>query len=264
MTQLHGMMTVARMRTTSASGSREAADARPGEEMRRPVRVSIIICTYNRAESLSRTLDALSAVQVPATLRAEVIVVDNGSTDATPAIVRSCRMLDGAAPHYISEPRRGQCFARNRGLAQAGGDVIIFIDDDVRPTPGWLAALCRPLVEGRADAVVGAMELGPELERPWMKAFHRVWLTSTEHLRADEPPPNMVGANMAFARRVLARVPQFDTDLGPGALGYHDDVLFSRQLAEAGFRIAFVPDALARHHFEPARTTRAGLIDMAE
>jgi len=59
----------------------------------------------------------------------------------------------------------------------------------------------------------------------------------------------MVGANMAFSRSVLEQVPAFDVELGPGALGFGDDTLFSQQLKIPGYRIAAAPDAVVEHHF---------------
>jgi hypothetical protein len=73
----------------------------------------------------------------------------------------------------------------------------------------------------------------------------------------------MVGANMAFHRHVLDRVPGFDVELGPGGLGFEDETLFSRRLLAAGYKLAGAFDVVVEHHFEPARLTRDGLIDSA-
>jgi len=225
-----------------------------------PHSCSVIICTRDRAASLRETLAAIGAVAVPAGMETEVIVVDNASTDRTAEVAKSAR-LPNSACRYLHEARGGQCFARNTGIAAATGQIIVFTDDDVVPCRNWLAALCSPIAEGRADAVAGEIVLAPDLLRPWMTRMHRNWLASTE----CDPgaAPRMVGANMAFSRRVLEKVPAFDTELGPGRLGFGDDVVFGEQLAAAGYRIVAAPDAVVEHHFDPSRLTRASFLDAA-
>jgi glycosyltransferase involved in cell wall biosynthesis len=210
-------------------------------------RASIIICTRNRSDSLRRTLAAIAGVTIPAGMSAEVIVVDNGSSDDTEAVVLQAR-LENPAVKYVVEPEPGQCRARNRGIAEATGDIVIFTDDDVIPVPDWLAMLCAPILAGTADAAVGCVQLAPHLITPWMAATHCDWLADTSRLDPRDPS-RMVGANMAFSRSVLDRVPAFDIELGPGGLGFGDDTLFSRQLKAAGYRIALASQAVVEHHF---------------
>ena len=89
-----------------------------------------------------------------------------------------------------------------------------------------------------------------------MTPMHRAWLAASVRLDAQNPS-QMIGANMAFARGILARVPAFDPELGPGGTGYGDDVLFSLQLKEAGFRLRSAFDVAVVHHFQPKRLERA-------
>jgi glucosyl-dolichyl phosphate glucuronosyltransferase len=222
---------------------------------------SIILCTRNRCASLRRTLAALEAVGVPDGWTVEVIVADNGSTDETARVVEAAQ-LPNMACRYVCEPRVGQCYARNAGLAAAAGEIIIFTDDDVVPARDWLAQLCSPVVAGRADAVAGTIVLAANLVRPWMTPMHRAWLASSEWVAAGQEP-RLIGANMAFARRVLERVPGFDVELGPGRLGFGDDDLFGEQLRAAGYRIIAQPSAVVEHHFDPARLTRDSFLSSA-
>ncbi len=224
-------------------------------------RVSIILCTANRADDLRQTLAAIAALSPPADLPCELLVVDNGSSDGTAEIVRAC-VMDSIALRYLSEPRRGKGYAYNRGMAEAAGEIFLFTDDDLRPPPNWIAGMCAPILAGRADAVAGGVTLAAHLQRPWLKPEHARWLASTEYLPPDVPI-NLVGANMAFSRRVLERVPQFDVELGPGATGVGDETLFSQQLTEAGYRTALALDVAAEHHFDPSRLTRQGFSAMA-
>jgi hypothetical protein len=122
--------------------------------------------------------------------------------------------------------------------------------------------MCRPILSGRADAVAGGVALAPHLRRSWMRPLHLTWLASTEYIDRHAPQ-EMVSANMAVGRHVLARVPGFDPALGPGALGQGEDALFSWQLLRAGFRIAPALDIRVEHHFEPSRLRRAAFRETA-
>lgn len=225
------------------------------------MKASLIITTRNRAAHLQQTLAAFRGVEIPAGLQAELVVVDNGSIDETAGVVRA----EHPGPlrlRYVREDRRGQCHARNRGLAETRGDFILFVDDDVRPPRDLLAGMCQPMLEHGPCGVAGGVRLAPHLLRPWMTPTHRSWLASSEWLDAARPR-GMVGANMAFSREVLARVPAFDAELGPGALGFSDDQLFALQLLEAGYRIHGRLDVWVEHHFEERRLLRGAWLESA-
>jgi glycosyltransferase involved in cell wall biosynthesis len=224
--------------------------------------VSIIICTRDHLPHLVETMRTMAAVEVPPSMRAEVVIVDNGSSDGTAAWAEAAT-LPNMDVRLVGEPRPGQARARNAGLAAARGEIILFTDDDVRLPANWLAAMCAPILAGEADAVRGKSALHPSLARPWMQVFHRAVLAVTEGI--DEGGrSDMVGLSMAFHRRVLERVPAFDPELGPGtAYGFFDDTLFSYQLRQAGFRIATVLDAPVTHAPEADRLSRAAYLHAA-
>jgi len=223
--------------------------------------VSIIICTCNRAEHLRQTLAAMAGVCVPETMPTELIVVDNASIDETAEVIQHC-CLPNMVVRYLHEPRRGQCYARNTGIAAAQGEVILFTDDDVRPPKDWITKMCGPIISGQAQAVAGSIRMAPHLARPWMRRQHRDWLLDYDFSRV-EAPHIMIGANMAFSRAVLEKVPEFDTELGPGALGFSDDVLFSWQVETAGIPIVSAGDVAVEHHFDPVRLQRSELLQRA-
>jgi glycosyltransferase involved in cell wall biosynthesis len=227
-----------------------------------PVTASIIICTCNRADDLRQTLASLSHLHVSEDVTAEVIVVDNASTDHTADVVRSCE-LPAFSVHYVHEARRGKGNAYNAGIAAAQGEILLFTDDDVRLPPEWIDGMCAPIVSGKADAVAGAVKIAPHLERPWMTAKHRAALASTEYLNR-ESPQELVAANMAFSRKVLSHVPCFDAELGPGALGFSEDTLFAQQLLKAGLVLTSAFDMVAEHHPDQSRLLRASYLERAE
>ncbi len=123
--------------------------------------LSVIVPVYNRAGLVGETLRALLAQTRPAD---EIIVVDDGSTDGSTAAARAF----GDAVRVVEVPNGGPARARNRGLAEARGDLVQFMDSDDLPTPQFLEARLAALTVARADIAYG----------PWMPAWigqGRVW-----------------------------------------------------------------------------------------
>lgn len=224
--------------------------------------VSIVICTRNNAENLRRTLIALTGVSIPEHLNCELIIVNNASTDTTPDIVSSLT-LPSLDIRYIYEARRGLSNARNAALRVARGDMILWTDDDVRPPSNWIESMCAPLLAAQCHALAGGVKLAPSLERQWMTCLHKGWLASTECVSANNLK-RMVGANMIFSRDVVNKVPAFDNELGAGALGCHEETLFSYQLERAGYRLISAFDSVVEHHFDESRLLRKQWLDSAE
>jgi len=216
--------------------------------------ISIIICTRNRAENLRTSIWNIGKLFVPEGWAVELLVVDNGSTDHTPAVIQEFQLNNMNLLH-VSEPRTGVSRARNTGLAAAQGEVILFTDDDLSPDRDWLRKIGTPLLEGKCDAAVATVKLAEHLDRPWLEPVHKAWLAVPANPRDAEL--ELTGASMGFHRSVLKRVPAFDPELGGGAIGFGEDTLFSWQLCEAGFRLLRIPDALAVHHPDPIRLLRS-------
>jgi len=213
---------------------------------------SIIICTQNKARSVEMTLESIKQISLPLDTKNELLLIDNGSTDNTAEILNNCS-IPNIETRYIYEPRKGLSHARNRGLREAIGEVIIFIDDDVRPSNDWLINILACLNDDQVNVVAGKVILPDDRLRPWMTRTHRKWLASTEAIEPNE----LVGANMAFARSVLNQVPQFDVELGAGATGFGEESLFARQLIEAGQQIVYSDSGVVTHFFNEQRLSRS-------
>src|ERR1043165_9240448 len=107
----------------------------------KPVFVSVVICTYNRSKRLNLALESLAqAMPLPA-WDSELIVIDNGSTDQTRAVVKESGHLLGRRLRYVFEPKQGLSHGRNRGIQEARGDIILFTDDDVTVERHWLVRM---------------------------------------------------------------------------------------------------------------------------
>ena len=227
--------------------------------------VTIIICTRDRAGSLRETLASIGKCAVPSDIAAELVVIDNGSKDDTAPVVRSAGLAN-LPVRYVSEPVPGLSRARNAGLQATEAEMVLFTDDDVRVPEEWIEGMCRPILSGQADAVAGGVRFPPSYERVLAEEpfrSRRGWFASSEDLDPVKPA-RMVGANMAFGRKVIEALKEFDPALGAGALGFYEESVFSWRLVEAGFRLAGALDVNVRHHFDPSRLTRQTLLSMAE
>jgi glycosyltransferase involved in cell wall biosynthesis len=223
---------------------------------------SIIVCTYNRAESLRDTLRALQALQPAPGRTWEVIVVDNNSKDHTKAVVEEAQQ---AWPllRYEFEGAQGLSHARNHGIACARGDVILFTDDDVLPEPDWLETTLHGLVRCGADACGGW--IGPIWETPppsWLTerfyGFLAIRTDSTEDHPITDASHAPFGANMAFRRDVFDRVGAFDTNRGRKGqvLAGGEDIEMFERLLKAGMKAHFLGSSRVHHKVEAYRLRR--------
>ena len=247
----------------STVSSGERADAPPPPEGSGSV--TVIICTRNRADSLRETLVSIGQCIVPPHLAAELLVVDNGSTDGTAQVVHEAK-LPNLPVRYLAERTPGLSRARNAALRASAAEMVLFTDDDVRVPADWIGGMCRPMISGAADAVIGGVRFPahyePLLAREPFRS-KRGWLASNESGDLSQSK-NMVGANMAFNRRVIETLGGFDPELGAGALGFYEESVFSWRLTEAGLRMVPAPDVWVEHHFDFSRLTRATILGMAE
>ena len=228
--------------------------------------ISIIICTRDRAASLRHTLASIGRCAVPADLAAELVVVDNGSTDDTAAAVREAGLAN-LPVRYVLEPAPGQVRARNAGLrATLASDLVLFTDDDVRVPRDWLAGMSGPILAGRADAVTGGVHFPPDYEplfadEPFRS--RRGWFAATHEVDPAQPGV-LVGANMALGRRAIAAVGEFNPELGPGALGFFDDTVYAWRVRQAGLRLVAALGVSVEHHFDRARITPPAMLGLAQ
>ena len=109
------------------------------------MRISVILCTYNRCEYLRKVLDSIAGSVLPDSVEWEVLVIDNNSIDQTPEIAKEFVARYPGRFRYISEPRQGKSHALNTGIRESRGDILAFVDDDVTVQPTWLRNLTQTL-----------------------------------------------------------------------------------------------------------------------
>lgn len=222
------------------------------------INASVIVCTYNRADSLRKTLHALAAQQLAPAASWELIVVDNNSSDHTPEVVQSFQQ-EFPSLRYAHESRQGLSFARNHGIDLAQGDVLLFTDDDVRPEADWISSTLTALDREQADACGGYIAPDWELPPPaWLtERFHGFLAIKTDpHAYRIETTDKLpFGANMAFRRHLFDQFGQFDTERGRkgNQLASGEDGEMFERLLQHGVKVIHVPEARVHHRIEAFR-----------
>ncbi len=206
---------------------------------------------------LRKMLDGFFAQTCLDHVEHEIIVVDNNSSDETAQVVKALK--NRPTLRYVFEARQGLCAARNRGIAETGGDVVAFLDDDVIVDPQWLEHLERSFAETSAAVVGGGSYLIFEGKRPdWLgPGLHNMLAeVNLGTIRRVVPGgKGLFGLNLAFRRSALQRAGGFDENLdrrGKGLLGGGDTAAL-RSIARAGLTIVYDPDAVVGHMIPPDR-----------
>jgi glycosyltransferase involved in cell wall biosynthesis len=221
--------------------------------------VSILICTYNRAALLTETLNV--CIEQTRTSGAEIIVVDNNSTDTTAAVLSVLAAANTDVLRVFHEPQQGLSHARNRALVEARGQLVIFLDDDAIPHPGWLAALCafqqaHPDVAAFGGRIIPRFQVSPP---GWfVPALHPLYSLLDEPGNGVPAPfiggGYPFGANMAFNRSVSGEI-HFATHLGRigSSLLSGEETLVFNALRAKGQVPWYVPGAVVDHVVPPER-----------
>jgi glycosyltransferase involved in cell wall biosynthesis len=208
--------------------------------------VSIVICTRNRSASLGRTLETIASLDVAAlSVGAELIVVDNGSSDDTQAVITAFRERAPFPVTYVHEARPGLAVARNAGIRQTAHQVILFTDDDCLPARDWLLTATRLFSSDLLQVIGGRVELyNPDhLDLSIKTSLARDRLRGVGGLLGF-----VHGANLAFGRPVIDRIGWFDVRFGAGTpLQSAEDTEFVYRAFRAGLPVLYEPGLAVQH-----------------
>ncbi len=197
-------------------------------------RISVVVCSYNGERTIRDCLEGLLELAYP---NFEVIVVDDGSTDATAAIAKQY----GFPP--ITTAHRGLSHARNVGVASASGEIVAFIDDDARPDPHWLTYLAV-VFSGSSHAGVGGPNIAPAGDGDVAECVANAPGGPMHVLLSDHEAEHLPGCNMAFRKASLEAIGGFDPQFRTAG----DDVDICWRLRQAGCTLGFSPAAVVWHH----------------
>jgi GT2 family glycosyltransferase len=206
---------------------------RPSELREEWPRVSVVVCAYQAQDTIEECLWSLTELEYP---NYEVLVVDDGSTDATAQIAHRFPV------RLLSRERLGLAGARNVGLEHAQGEFVAYIDADAKADPDWLTYLALALeVPGTAGA--GGPNPVPPDDPPVAQCVARAPGGPIHVLLDDERAEHVPGCNMAFWRERLLEIGGFD----PIYMAAGDDVDVCWKLLDRGYNIRFHPSALVWH-----------------
>jgi len=223
------------------------------------MRLTVAICTWNRAELLERTLTAMASLAVPADVEWELLVVENGCTDDTPRVLRAAS--DRLPLRVVNESSPGLSHARNRAVDEMTGDAVLWTDDDVLVSPAWLERYAAALRAHPRHVLFGGA-IHPHFLAPRPRWLRRSWdevkeiysvreLPDEDEITLDHPP---FGANYAV-RATVQRDVRYDPALGRnrgGVVGMEEIAVFEEMFAR-GHAGRWVRDAPVEHLIPPER-----------
>ncbi|MES2521642.1 MAG: glycosyltransferase family A protein [Gemmatimonadota bacterium] len=206
--------------------------------------IALVVCTRNRGAQLPVTLASHAAMRP--SVPWELVLVDNGSTDSTPALLRDFAARASFSVTLVHEPRPGLASARNAGVRAARAPLLAFTDDDCYPDHDlldrWVECFADPAIGYAAGRILLhdpedfpitiRTDLEPQTLRPG----------------AFVEPGFLQGANMAFRRELLRELGGFDPALGPGGRFNFEDLDMSSRASSAGAAGGYFPGPTVRHH----------------
>lgn len=222
--------------------------------------ITVAVCTRNRARALDRTLASLTALERPASMQWELLVVDNGSDDDTAASL--AKYAERLPLRMLDEPRIGLSHARNKAIAEARGVYIVWIDDDVIVDPDWLRAYAEAFGAWPETAFFGG-PIAPEFEGTpprWLKLA----LPHVDNAYAARDLGNasvpLTLETLPFGANFAVRAEEQRRHLFDPELGRRDSALFAGEewavleaLIADGASGRWVPGARLRHVISPER-----------
>jgi len=223
------------------------------------MKLSILVCTRNRAHVITPCLDSIAAAIVNAgPADAEIVIADNGSTDGTPEIIAAWKNRTTVPVQFVIEPRPGRARGMNRALSVAHGEIFAFTDDDCRLDRNYVNDLLRhdaadtePVVRG------GRTELGDPTDQPVTidtNPERERWSLAQNSARHRLIAGVIFGCNMVVRRTIIDRLGPFDENFGPGSvIGSGDDTEFLWRAYVAGIVLEHVPD-MTVYHFHGRKT----------
>jgi glycosyltransferase involved in cell wall biosynthesis len=209
--------------------------------------ISLIICTRDRCQKLTRCLESVRHITFERPW--ELIIVDNGSTDDTAAIIQEFIRSTSIRAVHLFEPKPGKSTGLNTALRVAQGELVAFTDDDCYPAPDFLIHVWAAFADPSIGYITGRIQLHDP-------ADHRMTINESMTPRTI-PGRSFVytgavhGANMTFRRKVLLDIGGFDPLFGPGALlEAAEDLEVASRASAMGWKGQYRPEVIISHHHE--------------
>lgn len=213
--------------------------------------ISVIVCTYNRCESLRLTLDSLLQQEYDCNLDYEIIIVDNNSNDKTKSTVESFASYFNNQIRYIFEVKQGLPNARNKGIGEAKGNIIAFTDDDCIVDKKWLGVINKIMGNEEVQCATGKIiPIWKNSPPSWFSSRIKTVLPDIDEGEEIKIVNNVTGANMIFKKEIFEKIGLFDT-----FYTIAEDTIFSLRVKKM-FPIWYYPTLKIFHSIEDKRTTK--------
>lgn len=211
--------------------------------------VSVVVCTLNRAQLLQKCLESLANQDVNVRLF-EVIIVDNGSTDDTGAVVNRF-LCNNEHFRSVKEEQPGLSFARNRGWREADGHYVAYIDDDAIAYPDWISCIVD-YIKRQPDAGIfgGPYEAFYLVSTPeWFPPEYGCLDLGNQERPVKLGVEWIIGLNMVIRKDLFYLYGGFDVRLGMigGKTAYGEEVNFFLSMYDKGIQIFYVPSMRVKH-----------------
>lgn len=220
-----------------------------------------IICTYNREKYIGNLLESIAANDLPKT-EYEILLVDNNCTDNSRAVCEAFAAVHTDVQfRYVVEPEQGLSAARNKGIKEAKGDVIVYIDDDalvdawyLRTYAEWFAAHPETMAcGGPIEPLYETTE--PDWMTPYTKALLTAWMNYGDSVREYPKGRYPGGGNAAYRKEVFDKIGLFNTALGRkggNLMGSEEKDIFDKMHA-LGMQVLYLPTPVLHHIIPQAK-----------
>lgn len=218
--------------------------------------ISIVLCTYNNADSLSITLNQLAAMNQTEPNLVEIIVVDNNSPDHTAQVAQGFAARYPQFQYYF-EPRQGLSHARNTGLGKAQGDYILFTDDDAEIPAHWVDDYINIIRTHSPDCLYSKISIIWDKPKPWwFIPEYTACFVGLDYgdkvLDITDIHREFYGKNFCVRKTLLIELGGFDPNLGRNGtkLAAGEETLLYRKMIWANKKVIYFPSAGVGHRLK--------------
>ncbi len=206
--------------------------------------VSVIVPAYNAEKTIGQCLKALTGQSYPTNLY-EVIVVDDGSTDGT------CNIVKDYAVRYVRYENSGPATARNKGVQETRGKIVLFTDSDCVPDANWVDEMIKPFGDPKVMAVKGAYRTK---QQSIIARFSQIEFEERFELLKKVESIDMVDTYSAgYRKEIFLQMGGFDTSF---PVANNEDTELSYRMSNLGFKMVFNPNAIVYHLNHPSSIRR--------
>lgn len=227
------------------------------------MKLSVIIPTYNRSNSLDRTLETLVS-QTIGTDNYEILVVDNNSTDNTAEVIKTWEKNTNGLVHYLQETRPGAHYARNGAVKYAKGDILYFTDDDILANEDMLENIIKPFAikDKNIATVTGQVLPYWEVEPPrWvLRYMNNAYLslnTLPDDLIVDSKDVGIFSNHQAVLKKVFLEVGGYNPDIVNGEWLGDNETGMNIKIEQKGYQFAYIKSAIIYHMIPARRMTQS-------